>query len=861
MENYAENYQKDELEIRYGVNKEDFHLLYNDAISMFSFIDFLANSCGEKLSEILEYFDISLYDYQSLEIITNFLSDEKGNPLILREKLEQKPDNLTARAWKLKNNFPNLVAFEYSRWPAFAVLLKLDTVLCDSIFEFGNIVKQDIEFEINDIIEKIDAIKESSEINIVESVKLLPHWVGDEIANLCGVNYNFVKLQTDKFQKLINNMKLKTYPQAHKKYGRSFSQLNAYKFFLNEGFRDLQKSFKTVKTFTDETKNTILPIIEEHQKLGTLEIITGDERTIQEVTDVRVEEEKLKWIERNSKSSIENIYEKLDHLEIQAGLRAVSRSNISRNLRKVGRRGMADLASALGLVSEKRGSISHRNTTRLKIQDEKKAKHWAQSAVVRIVESGEEISLYEITKKKKNARLSSIYAITSAYVAEAENAGLSAFFGTITLPPEFHPAPKSHGSRKNKNWQFKKNNCNETKNYLSDLISLFRANLKKVKEFRGMFGFKVIEFHEDGCPHTHFLFFLPPQIHDRKNLTMINSYDVVSKILNRLTGGSEDTVNKNGEDAINHRYDLKLIEKNEDDDETASPASYIMTYIKKSLEVTDADEMTYDDEAVRHKSQLSAFGLRGYSFWGGRSVKSICDRLYNMHPKNGSKLPILWLNIYENLQLSKDFWKKGTDEKNDIEAKNYKNISKEYYRKALTLLNAFPHSRQDYKIVTEYDNSVNKFLEKSEKLIGWSIVDEHEEKHFLPHRDVEVVVDAKEIEPEYKIIKIEKYQYNMPLSKANKVDSSSDDNEEKFIRVKINKPEIDRTGIRKNRMRKEITERLFNVIDEFNFIDSLKIQDIYTNKLDDIYKHCITDINYVVENTTYNNLVSLISNY
>ncbi|KAA8388012.1 hypothetical protein FKW31_02315 [Acetobacter sp. DmW_136] len=111
-----------------------------------------------------------------------------------------------------------------------------------------------------------------------------------------------------------------------------------------------------------------------------------------------------------------------------------------------------------------------------------------------------------------------------------------------------------------------------------------------------------------------------------------------------------------------------------------------------------------------------------------------------------------------------------------------------------------------------------------------------------------------------KIIKIEKYQYNRPLSTANNVDSS-DDNEEKYIRVKINKPEIDRTGIRKNRMRKEITERLFNVIDEFNFIDSLKIQNIYTNKLDDIYKHCITDINYVVENTTYNNLVSLISNY
>jgi len=398
-----------------------------------------------------------------------------------------------------------------------------------------------------------------------------------------------------------------------------------------------------------------------------------------------------------------------------------------------------------------------------------------------------------------------LYAITDGYEQEGDSENLTCLFGTITLPSEYHPAPKSHNSRKNEQWDYSRNNAEQTASALSECWNLFRANLKKIQDFRGMFGIKVIEFHEDGCPHLHFMLWLPSSFTKRnrraKTAEVCDTSQYVESILQRLCPAR----NSKGEYV---GYDLKTIEKTDED--SASPASYVMEYIIKCLTVVDPDEMEADDEAVRHKAQLSAMRMRGFSFIGSRGIRSIWNRLHKATDQEAETFPLIWQEIRNPIQTAKSLWHSAMSEDNSETAEQMKQASREHARHALRLLNAFPHARQSYEIKTSHEDALNRYMGLTRKPKSFDIIDQDGEVFSIPYKSQSVVLE--------------------PMCEEN---------------------EKDTTGLRNQKKRAEILSIFNEIAEHLTFTDVRKLQGIYGEKLDEIHYFCIYKNELVSLNQSY----------
>lgn len=711
---------------------------------------------------------------------------------VLRKCLESRPENLKKLAWRFRRQYPDMRMDIGDNRRVWIVLLRLDSELCNEIIDQDI---QDIETEIQDFESQLYETDKKN-LEFFSKVNSLPKFVNNEIARLAGLNLSKVRKSAEELSEDYGY----DYPTPHETYGRSFTDLNAYRFWLVKQINKFKTKSQTLARFCDMASHTIGDIIELHSKNGSLSIVSGDENAVKDATDRQIYMQRISWLEQTREKDV------LTRDDIEQGFRAVSRTSTARKLRSIGRMGQVDLASALGLVSAKSGSICHPMVAHHKIQMEQKSKKWAQSVIVKPEnKTTEGCDLWTIIESQRKQNLASLYAITDGYEQEGDAENLTCLFGTITLPPDFHPAPKSHNSRKNEQWDYSRNNAEKTAEALSECWNLFRANLKKVQDFRGMFGIKVIEFHEDGCPHLHFMLWLPASFEKRnrraKTAEVCDTFQHVESILRRLCPAQ----NSKGEYV---GYDLKNIEKTDED--SASPASYVMEYIIKCLTIVDPDEMDSDDESVRHKAQLSAMRMRGFSFIGSRGIRSIWNRLHKSTDEEAETFPTIWKEIRTPIQTAKSLWHDAMSEDNSEVAEQMKQASREHARHALRLLNAFPHAKQSYEIKTSHEDALNRYMGLTRKPKSFDIIDQDGEVFSIPYKAQSVVLE--------------------PM---------------------CDETERDTTGLRNQKKRNEILSVFNEIAEHLTFVDVRKLQGIYGEKLDEIHYFCIYKNELVSLNQSY----------
>lgn len=204
-------------------------------------------------------------------------------------------------------------------------------------------------------------------------------------------------------------------------------------------------------------------------------------------------------------------------------------------------------------------------------------------------------SLYDIAEAAKKNRLNEIFLDIKALEYIAESKGYGCAFITLTAAPHFHSNPK-RGQNTYSGATAREANNALLKDWRSVLDSL--DNLGVSRKGGHYFGFRVVELHEDGCPHWHILFFF--------DQTMGIIQAVENSIRRRYTErcayfeGQKDSI-------------IKIIEKSDSD--TAMPSSYIFKYLAFAL---SGDSSSHDSDALalRYKCAISAMGARQYSFFG-----------------------------------------------------------------------------------------------------------------------------------------------------------------------------------------------------------------------------------------------------
>lgn len=101
-------------------------------------------------------------------------------------------------------------------------------------------------------------------------------------------------------------------------------------------------------------------------------------------------------------------------------------------------------------------------------------------------------------------RFSKLYAFTKAIDAIAEENGLSAAMLTLTLEPEWHPNPK-YGKNSWNGASPRDAHRSLAQRWQSVLRDLHRVNI-------GISGLRVVEAHQDGCPHWHIWMLYRPEV-------------------------------------------------------------------------------------------------------------------------------------------------------------------------------------------------------------------------------------------------------------------------------------------------------------------------------------------------------------
>jgi hypothetical protein len=140
----------------------------------------------------------------------------------------------------------------------------------------------------------------------------------------------------------------------------------------------------------------------------------------------------------------------------------------------------------------------------------------------------------------------------------AESRGDIATFITLTTPSRMHRM-KANGER---NQNYDGTHIRLAQAYLQTVWSRVRAKLSR--DSVSIYGMRVAEPHQDGCPHWHLLVFTRPSDHDH----MINVFE-------------QHALSDSGDEpgASRHRIKFEVC-----DPEKGSPASYMAKYVSKNID-------------------------------------------------------------------------------------------------------------------------------------------------------------------------------------------------------------------------------------------------------------------------------------
>lgn len=161
-------------------------------------------------------------------------------------------------------------------------------------------------------------------------------------------------------------------------------------------------------------------------------------------------------------------------------------------------------ASLLGLIGKHRPFASGDGLRRHKERQTRGA-DWIDASAIKSTSDGRVIPLRDVVDAHREARRSSMYALTLGLQAESDRLGYDAAFITLTLPGRFHPNAKTYDPTL-------------TPTQVRDELSHRWKAVRDLANHSGVryFGLWVKEPHRDGCPHMHLLVFVHPD--DRARL-------------------------------------------------------------------------------------------------------------------------------------------------------------------------------------------------------------------------------------------------------------------------------------------------------------------------------------------------------
>jgi Bacteriophage replication gene A protein (GPA) len=257
-------------------------------------------------------------------------------------------------------------------------------------------------------------------------------------------------------------------------------------------------------------------------------------------------------------------------------IKTSERAQKQRIRRKV-RQGTAYINAALCSV----GKNAHAYSTPHEMDMRRKQKNgWISFGSSRWASNGEDkVQLLHLMENANRQRFSELYTLIKGMEQLCEEAGMTWAFVTLTAPAEYHPNPKK-GKKK---WNGEA--ADQAHEWISEAWQRARARIAK---FTAICGLRVVEPHEDGCPHWHCLLF-----GYEKNLQKIEK-EFRKELSWKKEAGCKFMMN----------------------DGTASAASYVTKYVMKTISALEE----LDKEQAAVDAWRSAWAIRAFQFFGMPSL-------------------------------------------------------------------------------------------------------------------------------------------------------------------------------------------------------------------------------------------------
>jgi len=234
---------------------------------------------------------------------------------------------------------------------------------------------------------------------------------------------------------------------------------------------------------------------------------------------------------------------------------------------------------------------------------------------VLLFEDGQQVPLWGVMESSRKARLAALYAQTLGLDELTQRRGLLPVFLTMTLPPQHHPNPRHGQPYAGLEWEDAP--CpGETDAAMGGLWKQLRARL--AADDIDLLGLRVVEPHQDGCPHLHAMMYLQDQEQS-----------------NRLDWHLQELC---PEPVKGERIASKLMTL---DRTKARPATYVMKYLLKCLPAHE-DAAVHADGTVRdgdpdhlaHYAEVQAWAserrLRRFAWLGLHGIRTTWQRIRAM---------------------------------------------------------------------------------------------------------------------------------------------------------------------------------------------------------------------------------------
>ena len=234
---------------------------------------------------------------------------------------------------------------------------------------------------------------------------------------------------------------------------------------------------------------------------------------------------------------------------------------------------------------------------------------------VLLFEDGQQVPLWGVMESSRKARLAALYAQTLGLDELADRRGLLPVFITMTLPPQHHPNPRHGLPYAGLEWEDAP--CpEETDAAMGGLWTLLRARL--AADDIDLLGLRVVEPHQDGCPHLHALLYFQDQAQS----------DRLDWHLQELCP----------EPVKGKRIASKLVML---DRTKAKPATYVMKYLLKCLPAhedaarhADGTITDGDPDHLAHHAEVQAWAserrLRRFAWLGLHGIRTTWQRIRAM---------------------------------------------------------------------------------------------------------------------------------------------------------------------------------------------------------------------------------------